>query len=112
MLSILARSRPVQHRSQLALQTMNMAMYTGSVKWFDVKKGFGFITPDDGSEDVFVHQTGIHAEGFRSLGEAEKVEYEVVEAPNGKTKAVNVTGPNGDYVQGAPRQPRQDYDDY
>ena len=40
---------------------------SGTVKWFDTQKGFGFITPEDGSEDIFVHQTSIHADGFRSL---------------------------------------------
>jgi len=75
------------------------------VKWFDVKKGFGFIVPDDGSDDVFVHQTAIHAAGFRSLAEGEPVEYSTIEDPsNGKIKAQNVTGPMGGYVQGAPRR--------
>merc|ERR1719329_73315 len=69
---------------------------SGTVKWFDVKKGFGFIVPDDGGDDVFVHQTAIHAEGFRSLAEGEPVEFSTLEDPsNGKIKAQNVTGPMG-----------------
>lgn len=77
---------------------------TGKVKFFDVQKGFGFITPTAGGEDVFVHQTAIHSRGFRSLAEGEDVEYEMVEDDKrGKKCAANVTGPGGDYVQGAPR---------
>jgi cold shock CspA family protein len=78
----------------------------GVCKWFNSKKGFGFITPKDGSEDIFVHQTAIHAEGFRSLAEQEPVEYETAVDEQGRVKALNVTGPNGAYVKGAPK-PRQ-----
>jgi protein lin-28 len=83
----------------------------GTVKWFNTQKGFGFIVPDDGSEDVFVHQTAIQAEGFRSLADGEVVEFEV-EEENGRRKAVQVTGPDGANVQGAPFRPANDYDSY
>jgi len=75
----------------------------GECKWFNSKKGFGFITPKDGGDDVFVHQTAIHAQGFRSLAEKEPVEYETTIDEKGRVKAVNVTGPTGAFVQGAPR---------
>lgn len=77
---------------------------TGKVKWFNSTKGFGFITPDDGSEDLFVHQTSIHAEGFRSLREGEDVEFSVEAGEDGRTKALDVTSPGGGFVQGAPRR--------
>jgi CspA family cold shock protein len=64
-------------------------MPTGTVKWFSDEKGFGFITPDDGSKDVFVHQTAIMGEGFRSLSEGAKVTYETEESDKGP-KAANV----------------------
>jgi cold shock CspA family protein len=84
----------------------------GTVKWFNTVKGFGFIQPDDGSSDVFVHQTEIQMEGFRSLADGEKVEYEVQVDNAGRKKAVQVTGPEGVDVQGAPFQPRDDYGSY
>jgi cold shock protein len=64
-------------------------MASGTVKWFNDAKGFGFITPDGGGKDVFVHQTAIQAEGFRSLAEGDKVEFEVQPGPKGP-QAANV----------------------
>jgi cold shock protein len=62
----------------------------GTVKWFSNEKGYGFIRPDDGSEDVFVHHTGIAGDGFKSLQEGDKVTYEVTEGRKG-LQAENVT---------------------
>src|SRR4029079_9996122 len=58
-------------------------MPTGTVKWFSNDKGYGFITPDDGSNDVFVHFSSIEGDGYRSLEEGSKVEYETEEGPKG-----------------------------
>ena len=73
---------------------MNSGKQNGKVLWFN-DKGFGFITPSDGGKDVFVHQSAIQAEGFRSLGEGMEVEFEVAQGDNGKLSAKNVTGPGG-----------------
>mmetsp|Transcript_2319 Transcript_2319/g.2588 ORF Transcript_2319/g.2588 Transcript_2319/m.2588 type:complete len:207 (-) Transcript_2319:324-944(-) len=81
-----------------------MAKIAGKVNWFNVAKGFGFITRDDGEGDVFVHQSDLHAEGFRSLREGEGVEFAIETGEDGRNKAVNVTGPEGACVQGAPRR--------
>jgi CspA family cold shock protein len=64
-------------------------MATGTVKWFSDEKGFGFITPDDGSKDLFVHQTAIEGEGFRTLAEGAKVSFESESDPKGP-RAINV----------------------
>ena len=64
-------------------------MATGTVKWFSDDKGFGFVTPDEGGKDLFVHHTGIAGDGFRSLQEGAKVSYDEQQSDKGP-KAVNV----------------------
>jgi len=62
----------------------------GTVKWFNDQKGFGFVTPEDGSKDVFVHQSAIMATGFRSLSEGDRVQFSIEQGPKGPS-AANVT---------------------
>ncbi len=65
-------------------------MVRGTVKWFSDTKGFGFVTPDDGSQDVFVHHSAIQGMGFKSLAENDIIEFEVEAGPKGP-RAANVT---------------------
>ena len=67
-----------------------MSKKTGHVKWFNESKGFGFITPADGSKDVFVHFSAIKSDGFKTLAEGQQVEFEVVQGAKGP-QAANVT---------------------
>ena len=65
-------------------------MATGTVKWFNASKGFGFIQPDDGSKDVFVHVSAVEKAGLSTLKDGQKVEFESVKGQNGKTSAENL----------------------
>jgi CspA family cold shock protein len=65
-------------------------MATGTVKWFNDAKGFGFITPDGGGEDLFAHFSAINMPGFKSLKEGQKVSFDIGAGNNGKTRANNI----------------------
>ena len=65
-------------------------MSSGTVKWFNSQKGYGFIQPDDGSKDVFVHISAVERAGLHSLNEGQKVTYDIEPGQRGKTSAVNL----------------------
>ena len=64
-------------------------MATGTIKWFSDQKGYGFITPEDGKKDVFVHFSAVKGEGFRTLAEGQRVQFDIVPGPKGD-QAANV----------------------
>ncbi|XVE55385.1 hypothetical protein DITRI_Ditri03aG0154300 [Diplodiscus trichospermus] len=72
-------------------ETTSTLRSTGTVKWFSAQKGFGFIAPDDGGDDLFVHQTSILSQGFRTLSDNQPVEFAVDFGEDGRAKAVDVT---------------------
>ena len=79
---------PVLDGGRFALKERTMAR--GTVKWFNAQKGYGFIQPDDGSKDVFVHISAVERAGLSSLNENQKLSYELERGQQGKTSAVNL----------------------
>ncbi|BAS72598.1 Os01g0546250 [Oryza sativa Japonica Group] len=75
----------------------------GMVKGFDATNGFSFITPDDGSEDLFIHQSSLKFDGYRSLNDDDVIELSVGSSDDGRTKAVDVTAPGSDAHTGGSR---------
>jgi CspA family cold shock protein len=85
-----ASQTPVPDDVSLRTEYCRMPRVTGTVKWFNDAKGYGFITPENGTKDCFVHHTAIKADGFRSLAEGERVEFDIVDGAKGPA-AENVT---------------------
>jgi CspA family cold shock protein len=79
---------PAPDGGRVALKERTMA--SGTVKWFNAQKGYGFIQPDDGSKDVFVHISAVERAGLSSLNESQKLTYELERGQQGKTSAVNL----------------------
>lgn len=80
----------MRDRSQILMADTITQRSTGTVKWFSAQKGFGFIAPDDGGDDLFVHQTAIRSDGFRTLSDGQPVEFTVDLGDDGRTKAIEV----------------------
>ena len=79
-------------------------MATGTVKWFNDAKGFGFITPDEGGEDLFAHFSAIQMNGFRTLKEGQRVQFDVVQGPKGK-QASNIQAPTWTVAEQPKKEP-------
>lgn len=85
------RGNKTNNKQQVRKQDkMSTETTTGTVKWFDAKKGYGFITPTDGGKDLFVHHTSLQMDGFKTLNEEQSVSYEVGDSDRGPV-ATNVT---------------------
>jgi cold shock CspA family protein len=78
---------PVRGAGSPRIKKGSMNMATGTVKWFNDSKGFGFITPDDGGKDLFAHHTSIQMDGYKSLKEAQKVSFDVTQGAKGPAAA-------------------------
>ena len=81
------------HRAESRNYVEELSMATGTVKWFNPAKGFGFITPDEGGSDAFVHISAVERAGLSTLQEGQRVDFELQPGRNGKSSAENLTIP-------------------
>jgi cold shock protein len=81
---------PARERARRPISAERFTMATGTVKWFNAQKGYGFIQPDDGSNDVFVHISAVERSGIGNLNEGQKLSYELERGNQGKTSAVSL----------------------